>query len=93
MQVQQAIALSRWSFSTTVALVATFVAAALAFVLVVTVDQPVTSAAPAVVSLHGVVGADQVAHNRSEGEFGVSVSVGGEQIAHNRSEEGLSNGQ
>lgn len=35
------------------------------------------------------VGAQQVAHDRSEQGIGQQVSVGGEQIAHNRSEEGL----
>lgn len=36
----------------------------------------------------GVVGAQQIAHSRSESGLDV-VSVGGQQIAHNRSEEGL----
>lgn len=90
MQAQQALVLSKWSFSTLIAIVATFVAVALALALVVIVDRPATSATPTVVTLHEV-GAEQVAHNRSEEGFGVSVSVGGEQIAHNRSEEGLRN--
>ena len=37
------------------------------------------------------VGAQQIAHNRSEEGLGGSGSVGGEQIAHNRAEEGLAN--
>lgn len=90
MQAQQVLALPRWSFSTLIAIVATVVAAALALALVVSVDRPATSATPTVVTLHGV-GAEQVAHNRSEEGLGVSSSVGGEQIAHNRSEEGLGN--
>ena len=35
------------------------------------------------------VGAEQVAHNRSEAGLAGSASVGAEQIAHHRSEEGL----
>jgi hypothetical protein len=35
------------------------------------------------------VGAEQIAHNRSESNLDVSTSVGGEQIAHNRSESNL----
>lgn len=35
----------------------------------------------------GAVGAQQIAHSRSES--GLDLSVGGQQIAHNRSEEGL----
>jgi hypothetical protein len=88
LQAQQTLALSRWSFSTLIAIVATLVAVALALALVVIVDRPATSAIPTVVTLHGV-GADQVAHNRSEEGLGVSSSVGGEQIGHNRSEEGF----
>ncbi len=88
MQAQQALTLPRWSFSTLIAILATVVAAAVALALVVTVDRPAMSATPTVVTLHGV-GAEQVAHNRSEEGLGVSSSVGGEQIAHNRSEEGL----
>lgn len=37
----------------------------------------------------GQVGAQQVAHDRSEQGIGQQSSVGGEQIAQNRSEEGL----
>ena len=37
----------------------------------------------------GAVGAEQIAHNRSEAGLTVTTSVGAEQIAHNRSEEGL----
>jgi hypothetical protein len=88
LQAQQTLVLSRRSFSTLIAIVATLVAAALALGLVVIVDRSAASATPTVVMLHGV-GAEQVAHNRSEEGFGVSVSVGGEQIAHNRSEEGF----
>jgi hypothetical protein len=88
LQAQQALVLSRWSFSALIAIVATVVAAALALALVVTVDRPATSATPSVVTLRGV-GAEQVAHNRSEEGLGASSSVGGEQIAHNQSEEGL----
>jgi hypothetical protein len=36
------------------------------------------------------VGAEQIAHNRSEANLGAYGSAGGEQIAHNRSEQGLS---
>jgi hypothetical protein len=43
----------------------------------------VTVSAPA-------IGAEQIAHNRSEKNLGYSVSVAGEQVAHNRSEQGLS---
>lgn len=88
MQAQQALAFPRWSSSTLIAIVATVVAAALALALIVTVHQPTTSAAPTVVTLRGV-GAEQVAHNRSEEGLGASNSAAGEQIAHNRSEEGL----
>lgn len=35
------------------------------------------------------VGAEQIAHNRSEQGLGEGASVGGQQIAHNRSESGL----
>jgi hypothetical protein len=35
------------------------------------------------------VGAEQIAHNRSEQGFVGGASVGGQQIAHNRSESGL----
>lgn len=35
------------------------------------------------------VGAEQVAHNRSEAGLAGTTSVGAEQIGHNRSEEGL----
>ena len=35
------------------------------------------------------VGAEQVAHNRSESGLAVSGSAGGEQIRHQRSEEGF----
>jgi len=66
--------------------VATVVAVALTLVLVVTVDRPATSSTPTVVTLHGV-GAEQVAHNRSEEGLSTSSPVGGEQIAHDRSEE------
>ena len=34
-------------------------------------------------------GAEQIAHNRSEGGLGSSSSVEAEQIVHNRSEDGL----
>jgi hypothetical protein len=44
------------------------------------------SSAPASTS---AVGAEQVAHNRSEQGLGAGPSVGGQQIAHNRSESGL----
>jgi hypothetical protein len=90
LQAQQALALSRWSFSTLIAIVATVVAAALALALalVVTVARPVTLSTPTVVTLRGV-GAEQIAHNRSEEGLGVLGSVGVEQIAHNRSVEGL----
>jgi hypothetical protein len=44
------------------------------------------SSAPASTS---AVGAEQVAHNRSEQGLGAGPSVGGQQIAHNRSEGGL----
>ena len=37
------------------------------------------------------VGAEQIAHNRSEQGLGEGASVGGQQIAHNRSESGLDN--
>ncbi len=88
MQAQQALTLPRWSYSTLIAIVATVVAMALALALVATVDRTATSATPTVVILRAV-GAEQVAHNRSEEGLGVSSSVGGEQIAHNRSEEGV----
>ena len=39
----------------------------------------------------GIVGAQQIAHNRSEEGLDGSQSVSGQQIAHNRSEEGLTN--
>ena len=74
MQAQQAIAPRRQSLSTMVAVVATLIAAALALTLVVTVYRPATPATPAtplVVPLHGV-GADQIAHNRSEEGLGGS---------------------
>jgi hypothetical protein len=86
LQAQQTLALPRRSFSTLIAIVATMVAAALTLALVVTVDRPATSSTPTVVTLHGV-GAEQVAHNRSEEGLSISSSVGGEQIAHDRSEE------
>ena len=35
------------------------------------------------------VGADQIAHDRSEQGLGASSAVDGQQIAHNRSEEGF----
>jgi len=35
------------------------------------------------------VGAEQIAHNRSEQGLVEGASVGGQQIAHNRSESGL----
>ena len=89
MQAQQTLAFPRRSFSTTVAVVATVIAMALALALVFTVERPATSAAPTVVTLHDV-GGEQIAHNRSEQGLGGSASVGGEQIAHNRSEGGLS---
>jgi hypothetical protein len=37
---------------------------------------------------HAAVGAEQIAHNRSEAGRDVSGSVGAEQIGHNRSEAG-----
>jgi hypothetical protein len=88
LQAQQALVIPRWSVSTLIAVVATLVAAALALALVVTAERPATLAAPTVVPLYRV-GAEQIAHNRSEEGLGASSSVGGEQIAHNRSEEGL----
>jgi hypothetical protein len=45
------------------------------------------SSAPASTS---AVGAEQIAHDRSEQGLGGPSSVGGQQIAHNRSESGLS---
>ena len=36
------------------------------------------------------VGAEQIAHNRSEANLDAYGSAGGEKIAHNRSEQGLS---
>ena len=36
-----------------------------------------------------VIGAEQIAHNRSEKNLGYSASVGGEQINHDRSEGGM----
>ena len=87
MQAQQAIALPTQAFSRMVAVIATVVAAALALSLVLTVERPVTSALPTVVTLHAV-GGEQVAHDRSEQGLGVPGSVSGEQIAHNRSEDG-----
>lgn len=88
MQAQQAIPFPRRSFSNVVAIVATLLAAALALALVVTVERPLTSATPAVVTLHEV-DAEQIAHNRSEQGLGGSGSIGGEQIAHNQSEQGF----
>ena len=88
MQAQQAIALPRRSYSTVIAIVATVVAGLLALALVFDVERPATSAAPTVVTLHGV-GAQQINHNRSEEGLGGSGSVGGEQVSHNRSEEGF----
>jgi hypothetical protein len=73
-----------------VAILATVIAAALALALVVTASPPATSATPTVVTLQGL-GAEQIAHNRSEDGLGGAISIGGEQIAHNRSEEGLVN--
>jgi hypothetical protein len=90
MHAQQALALPRRSLSTVVAVAATVVAVMLALALVFTFERPATSAAPTVVTLHGV-GIEQIAHNRSEEGLGGPGSVGGEQIAHNRSEEGLGN--
>ena len=90
MQAQHALTLPGRSLSTVVAVVATVIAMALALALVFTVERPATSAAPTVVTLHGV-GGEQIAHNRSEQGLAGSASVGGEQIAHNRSEEGLAN--
>lgn len=89
MQAQQAISLNRRSGSTAIAVLATAVAAALALALVYTSDRPASPAAPTVVTLKGV-GAEQIAHDRSEEGLGApSYSVGGEQVAHNRSEEGI----
>lgn len=48
----------------------------------------VTNNASAPVST-SAVGAEQIAHDRSEQGLGGSASVGGQQIAHNRSESGL----
>ena len=45
-----------------------------------------TSGAPASAS---AIGAELIAHDRSEQGLASAVSVGGEQIAHNRSEGGL----
>ena len=45
-------------------------------------NSNVTQSAPA-------IGAEQIAHNRSEQGLGASNSVGAEQINHDRSEEGL----
>jgi hypothetical protein len=45
-----------------------------------------SSGAPA---LSRAVGAEQIAHNRSEEGLTDLSSVGGQQISHNRSEEGL----
>ena len=69
MQAQQTIALRRQSLSTLVAIVATLVAAALALALILSVYRPATSAAPTIVTLHGV-GAEQIVHNRSEDGLG-----------------------
>lgn len=88
LQVQQAMAVSRWSYSTLVAIVATLVAAAFAVALVAAVDRPATSLAPTMVTLQGI-GAEQIGHNRSEEGLTAAGSAGGEQVAHNRSEEGL----
>ena len=88
MQAQQAISLPRRSYSTMIAVVATVVAGLLALALVISVERPAASETQSVVTLHSV-GAEQVAHNRSEEGFGASGSVGGEQVAHNRSEEGF----
>jgi hypothetical protein len=88
LQAQQSLTLQKPSLATAVAIMATGLAASLALALVVIADRPATLSTPAVVTLH-VVGADQVAHNRSEEGLAISSSVGGEQITHNRSEEGL----
>jgi hypothetical protein len=91
LQAQQALSLPTRSFSTLVAILATLVAAALALALVVTVNRPATSATQGVVATQGI-GAEQIAHDRSEGGLGVPSSIGAEQINHNRSEDGLANG-
>lgn len=44
---------------------------------------------PIAIEPAGIVEAQQIAHNRSEGELADSSSAGGQQIAHNRSEEDL----
>jgi len=88
MQAQQSLTLQKRSLSTAVAIMATGLAAALALALVSTLDRPTTAMTPAPVALPGL-GAEQVAHNRSEEGFGVSSSVGGDQVAHNRSEKDL----
>jgi hypothetical protein len=90
MQAQQAIAHPRMPFSTVVAAVATLIAAALALALIFTVERPAMVPTPTIVTLHGV-GAQQIAHNRSEEGLGVSGAFASEQIAHNRSEEGFAN--
>lgn len=59
---------------------------ALAVPAVVTGSVSHNSSTQAAIS---AVGAEQIAHNRSEAGLGGSNSVGGEQIAHNRSEDGL----
>jgi hypothetical protein len=44
---------------------------------------------PGATASTGIVGAEQVGHNRSEEGLADVSSIGGQQIAHNRSEEGL----
>jgi hypothetical protein len=88
LQAQQSLTLQRRSLPTTVAIMATGLAAALALALVFAVDRPMAVVSPVLVASHGIR-ADQVTHNRSEEGLGASSSGSGDQVAHNRSEEGL----
>ena len=88
MQAQQSLVIPERRLSTSIAVVATVVAAALAFALVVNIDRASTIVPPAVVALHNIT-SQQVAHDRDEQGLGGAVSPGGQQIAHNRSEEGF----
>lgn len=60
--------------------------AVLAFGVPVTVARLATSHSSSPTVAQPGVGAEQVAHDRSEQGFGAPASVGSERVAHNRSE-------
>ena len=80
MQAQQTLTVSRHSFSTLVAVVATLFAAVLAIAIVATAERSATPATRGAVAVRGI-GAEQIAHDRSGAGLGAPRSIGSSNLS------------